>query len=293
MQPISEIIKQAAILLRLEEPSGTLTTSTNIDIKLLLQCAKEIGEGVRDKDYPQLKKHHSFTTGAADTQYPMPTDFYRMVEDTQWDNSSHWKLNGPDTDQMWNYYQFGIVAPTSRKRFRVFGANELAGQFFLYPPPDAGQVISFDYIRSAWFLPKLWTAGEGVTNGVTYRSSSGNIYLAQTTASTGATAPSHTTGTASDGTVSWLYVADQIYSSTGRFIADTDYSLVDDELMRVGTMYKFQQASGLDYGERQAEFEKKLADRVSRMQGAPILSMANDGVSKFLSYDNIPESDLG
>lgn len=50
-----------------------------------------------------------------------------------------------------------------------------------------------------------WTVGEVVTSGV-YRVANNKRYVSSTSGTTGATAPSHTTGTVSDGGVSWTFV---------------------------------------------------------------------------------------
>lgn len=50
-----------------------------------------------------------------------------------------------------------------------------------------------------------WASGQSVTAGQV-RSNAGKLYQAQTSGTTGATAPTHTNGTASDGAVDWLYL---------------------------------------------------------------------------------------
>lgn len=51
-----------------------------------------------------------------------------------------------------------------------------------------------------WYAAKPWTTGDHCING-------GNVYRATTTGTSGATAPTHITGTVSDGGVSWLRIA--------------------------------------------------------------------------------------
>lgn len=51
----------------------------------------------------------------------------------------------------------------------------------------------------------LWAPGQSVVSGTTYRYYGLNIYVATATGITGATAPVHTTGTVTDGTVTWRY----------------------------------------------------------------------------------------
>lgn len=291
---IAEIIKQAALDVGIEEPSGTITTSTQLDVKKLLQFAVNTGRELRSKYlFPQLVKKYSFTGGASDTQYVLPGDFWKMVNDTGWDQSNNWQMRGPLSQQGQNAFLYGIVSSLARKRYYVTGSDYTSGQFFLNPAPAAGDTLSFDYIRSQWFMPAVWTASESVTSGTTYRFSSGNLYLAQTTNPTGSTAPSHTSGTASDGTVTWLYVTTQVYSTTDRFLADTDFPLIDDDLIMMGTVWRYLERGGYEHERLKRDYYNEASARSIRMTGAPIVSQANEGVEQLISYDNIPEGGFG
>lgn len=53
-----------------------------------------------------------------------------------------------------------------------------------------------------------WATSQSITSG-DYRSYLNNLYIATTAGTTGATPPTHTTGTASDGAVTWQYIATQ------------------------------------------------------------------------------------
>src|SRR3990167_3537777 len=43
-------------------------------------------------------------------RYAFPTDFDRLVDDTQWDKSQNWALQGPETGQQWQWLKSGFVA---------------------------------------------------------------------------------------------------------------------------------------------------------------------------------------
>lgn len=292
---ISDIIKRVAIRCGLEEPSGAIVGSTDKDIKILLELLTETGEELRDECYfPQLKKTHFISTTDGIEKYPLPNDFHRMISGTQWDQTNQWQMAGPVSDQEWNLWLWGITSGSVRRRFRVFGSDFNDGQFIVDPPPDQNAMtFSFEYIRSSWFLPKPWVTGESVTSGVTYRSASGNIYLAQTTGTTGVNAPSHGIGTQSDGVVNWLFVVGQVYSSTGRVLQDTDIPLIDEDLLLLGTLWRFREAKGFEYQEKKNSYLTQKMKRLIRISGAPIISMGENELRGLLSYDNLPESDFG
>lgn len=288
---IAEIVKQAAIDIGKDEPSGTITTSTDKDIKQLLQFSLKTGRELRDKYlFPQLKKHYEITISASDDQYNLPGDMWKMIPGTQWNQTNSWKLFGPLNDQEWNTLKYGVVAVGTRKKFRVFGGNEDSGQFFIDPEPSTNETISFDYIRKQWILPKAWAASTAYSSG-DYVSANGNIYTAGSTDTSGSTRPSHTSGTGSDGTITWTYVSDQLYgSSNERWQADTDISLIDADLLILGTVWRFLKRKGLDYQEEKREYEMQCSNRLSRLQGAPILNFSGDSP---IFVENVPEGNFG
>lgn len=57
-----------------------------------------------------------------------------------------------------------------------------------------------------------WAAGQSITSTSFYRVYGANLYKAASTGTTGATPPTHTAGSLSDGTVSWTYVKTALYS---------------------------------------------------------------------------------
>lgn len=289
----NEIIKQVAIDVGIEEPTGTLVSSTDRGVKQVIQYIADTARELRSKYlFPELKKTHTITGVGTITQYPLPADMFQMIPGTQWDQTQGWQMDGPLTDQDWNYVQYGFITSLTRKRYRIFGSNYTNGQIKIDPAPAAADVLSFDYIRSQWFLPKAWATGEtGIVSGTTYRSAKGNIYLAQTTGTAGITEPEHTTGTVTDGSINWLYVANQLYGTTEKFVADTDFPLVDGDLLIKGAVWKYLKRHGYDYQEDKFEYERDAATRYGLLEGAEVLRMSEMGPSTV--GPNIPEGNFG
>lgn len=83
---------------------------------------------------------------AKDT-YPMPSDFDWFNNDTMWDRTNHWRLNGPDSPQVDQWHLSGIVATGPRRNWRKLGPY--ANQFRLWPAPTeivAPLQMVFEYI---------------------------------------------------------------------------------------------------------------------------------------------------
>ena len=53
---------------------------------------------------------------------------------------------------------------------------------------------------------------------------------------------------------------------------DADMPLIDDQLMILGTIWRWKQAKGLDYSEDFAKYEKRILDAMGRNAGKPVLS---------------------
>lgn len=71
---------------------------------------------------------------------------------------------------------------------------------------DQASPTQWNNIRLAGSSYTLWAAGQVIASNGVYRYYGLNLYVSTTSGTTGATPPTHTTGTVSDGTVSWRYV---------------------------------------------------------------------------------------
>jgi len=85
-------------------------------------------------------------------RYAFPTDFDRLVDDTQWDKSQNWPVYGPETGQQWQWLKSGFVASSPIYRFRQLGSL-----FQVWPPLGAQDYVGFEYIS------KYWVAATGTT----------------------------------------------------------------------------------------------------------------------------------
>jgi len=88
-----------------------------------------------------------------------------------------------------------------------FGGCGQNNQFIACLADDTqGSPTQWNGVRFAGLAYPQWLTGTSYTSGTSYVYNGLNIYLATTTGTSGATAPTHTSGTVSDGTVSWRYV---------------------------------------------------------------------------------------
>lgn len=143
-------------------------------------------------------------------------------------NDSHWSIESghhPVIAQN-NYGTAGTSSASSRLASWLWAVGRFDSAAAVAGGKDGwrpGAIVSFRKQTSAnlweWALRKQapwlaisaeyedWTAGVSATSGVTYVRGQSDIYVAASTGTTGATIPSHSSGTVSDGGVDWTWVS--------------------------------------------------------------------------------------
>lgn len=105
-----------------------------------------------------------------------------------------------------------------------------------------------DHSSPQWFAPAKggWRTGKSYTSG-DYITANNKVYQASTTGTSGATAPSHTSGTVSDGGVDWLWIHTPNASQVNPCVTFGDRNLMP----RLGfpdVRVQFQRDSLVDWG---------------------------------------------
>lgn len=102
------------------------------------------------------------TTGIyvfSQSDYPLPTDFQRIIDNTIWDRSRFWSMRGPQSPQQWQLYKSSVIGRASiQRRWRFRNASWLSGvnsgqqlRFSIDPvPTDNGSSFVFEYVSNAW-----------------------------------------------------------------------------------------------------------------------------------------------
>lgn len=120
---------------------------TFIQMRYLLQTAGE--ELVEVYPWEFLVAEHQFNTVADQTDYELPTDFSRMINQTGWERSQRVPLGGPLSAQDWAYLKgYDLGSTTLYASFRL--ADNL---FKIYPEsPPADLDINYEYISKNWLI---------------------------------------------------------------------------------------------------------------------------------------------
>lgn len=122
----------------------SMITSVGANTVTLNQAATASGTGI------------AITFGQVN--YPLPADWLRQIEQTEWDRTNRWPLNGPKSPQEWQNFKSGIVYAGPRLRFRIAG-----GTIQLNPPPSGASLLSMEYVSKNWVTALAGTTKEKFT----------------------------------------------------------------------------------------------------------------------------------
>lgn len=85
------------------------------------------------------------------SDYSLPSDFERAIDNTFWDRTRYWSMRGPQSPQQWQVYKSSVIGRASiqrRYRFReILGTQRIS----IDPTPfDNGSSLVFEYVSNAW-----------------------------------------------------------------------------------------------------------------------------------------------
>lgn len=90
----------------------------------------------------------------AKQDYALPSGFDRMIPDTQWDRTDHWRNLGTKTSQEWQWLQGGVISVGPRERYRIYN-NKLR----IFSALTAVYTFSFEYVSNFWVCATGSTVG--------------------------------------------------------------------------------------------------------------------------------------
>jgi hypothetical protein len=220
----------------------TIIGSTETTTKQLLAMTQRINREIFEAyPWPKCYASGSITLVGGQANYSLPAAFSWYQYETFWNSSTRWRILGPMSEQEYGEIRGFGLNTTVYQRFQIRGLSNT--EILISPTPSAtnnGNIIVFEYIADRSVKPKTWTAST-LFAANSYCFYNGNYYTTTAGGTTGSTAPTHTSGSISDGGVTWTYY-DGAYST---FLADTDTSIFNEKLVEQGVMEKFAQMHGL------------------------------------------------
>ena len=81
----------------------------------------------------------------AKQDYDLPTGYERMISDTNWDRTDHWRNLGTKSSQDWQFLQGGIISIGPRERYRIYN-----NKFRIFQALTTVYNFSFEYVSNWW-----------------------------------------------------------------------------------------------------------------------------------------------
>jgi len=243
---------------------SNILTSTETTTKQLLAITNRINRNIFEAyPWPKCYATSSITLVAGQATYALPAAFSHYQYETFWNQSTRWRVLGPISEQDWAQIQGYGLLPTIYQRFQIRGFSNT--ELLISPTPQtSGQVIIFEYIADRSVIPKTWVTTTAFAAG-SFCFYNGNYYQTTAGGTTGGTAPTHTSGSASDGGVTWDYYNGP-YSE---FRADTDTSIFQEKLLEQGVLERFAEIHGLD--SIKPKFDVELHEEFSRTMAGKVI----------------------
>lgn len=243
---------------------SNVLASNEVTTKQLLAIANRINRDIFEA-YPWTKCYASgsVTLVSGQANYQLPAAFSYYHYETFWNQSTRWRVLGPMTEQEYAEIQgFGLNTAVYQ-RFQIRGITN--SELLISPTPGAsGDIIIFEYIADRSVRPKTWTTATAFAAN-SYCFYNGNYYQTTAGGTTGATPPTHTSGSVSDGGVTWTYYN----GAYNQFLANTDQSIFQEKLLEQGVLERFAEIHGLD--SIRPRFDVQLNEEFSRDQNGKVL----------------------
>lgn len=148
-QPFLQIIQQAMLELGLGKPTtavGNPDQQVAQVVALAMREAREtMSRGASVGGWQLLRKEYVFSLVTGQDTYPIPADADHLCEQTAWDRTFRWQLQGPLSPQEWQVLKSGISPTGPRRRFRIIG-----GAFTVDPVPSSAGQLVYEYYSSNW-----------------------------------------------------------------------------------------------------------------------------------------------
>lgn len=287
---IKEILQNFCYRVNNPAPTAFVGVSSPAE-RQYLSLFQFIGDELRNRPmaWPQLKRTYTFNTQTDVTRYQLPGDFYRILDSSQWDVTNQWPLRGPISDANMNLRQFAVVSLQTRKAFRLIGPNnylystspysQVSQGWFEIDPAGANNTdeLFLGYISCNWIWPRNWVAST-VYAAATIRSGVGYVYRTAAGGTSGATRPTGTAASVSDGGITdWaVYREPYLCNAANTNLNDDDICLFDEDIMIEGMRWAYKRAKGLDYQQERADWESQVKSGYSRFQAPRRINLSDE-----------------
>jgi hypothetical protein len=166
------MIQDAADELTLSRPASVISSTDQTARTLLAHANREGQTLVKAFKWTILNKVHTFVTVNGTEEYALPSDYDRLVADTEWDRANTWPLIGPLNGVEWQTIKSGSIGSGAvGRRYRVVRASSgNTRKIYVDPVPDVDDdTLAFEYVSNGWCASAagtpqtVWTADDDVS----------------------------------------------------------------------------------------------------------------------------------
>jgi hypothetical protein len=144
--------------------TGTITANSKVITNIPSTAALQVGNvitGTGQAPYAEILTIDSSTQVTLNTpvttstasvsmtfakqDYDLPGGYDRMISDTNWDRTDHWRNLGPKSSQDWQFLQGGIISIGPRERYRIYN-----NKFRIFQALTTVYNFSFEYVSNYW-----------------------------------------------------------------------------------------------------------------------------------------------
>ena len=143
---LAAIVKTAALELGLNAPVSVVGNG-DAQTQQMLALANRNGAELSQIEggWQALRGEHLITWVVGQDTYTLPTDYLYYVQDTQWNRSSHYRIDGPMSALDWETIKSGLFPSGVYSRYRIMG-----NKIVFDPVPSDASVIAIEYISNSW-----------------------------------------------------------------------------------------------------------------------------------------------
>ena len=194
-----------------------------------------------------------FQFGQSD--YALPVDFERPIDNTFWDRTRYWQMRGPQSPQQWQLYKSSIIGrATIERRYRFRQVNGTTTLSIDPVPFDNAAQLVFEYVSNGWC--------KGLSNVLT--DDFGNVI-----------------------TDDFGNPLGSPYQSSWQ--ADADVGVLPEYLLRLGLKWRLLRRLGMSYSEELSEYERQVDKAMASDGAAAILDLTPGPWLNLLSPFNVQD----
>ena len=128
---------------------STVVGNNSQTARQALALANRTGRSLAKHNWRILIKRNVIATASSADSYSLPSDFDRFIHNTEWNDTTAFRLFGPMADEDWQEDLSGLVAGTVDSRFQL-RADGNASRLFVRPVPTSSENLTFFYACNTW-----------------------------------------------------------------------------------------------------------------------------------------------